>query len=191
MVFGHGAGAGMHHAFMEGVTTRLVDRGVAVLRYHFPYMERGGRRPDVPTVAIATVASLVERARDLAGGLPVYAGGKSFGGRMTSRAAAAGHLPNVRGLVFLGFPLHPAGRPGTDRGVHLADVSCPMLFLQGTRDRLADLDLLRPVVRGLGDRATLHVVDGADHGFHVLRRSGRSDDHVLDELADTVARWTC
>jgi predicted alpha/beta-hydrolase family hydrolase len=188
-VLGHGAGAGMHHPFMEDVTSKLVDRGVAVFRYHFPYMERGGRRPDRLGVAIDAVASAVEQACELAVGLPVFAGGKSFGGRMTSSAAAAGRLPDVRGLVFLGFPLHPPGRPGTDRATHLADISRPMLFLQGTRDRLADLALLRPIVGGLGAQATLHVVDGADHGFHVLKRSGRDDDEVLDELADTVVLW--
>jgi len=189
LVLGHGAGAGMHHPFMEGVTTHLIDRGLAVLRYQFPYMERGGRRPDRPEIAMEAVVSAVERARALEG-LPLFAGGKSFGGRMTSRAAAEGRLTGLRGLVFLGFPLHPSGRPGTGRATHLADVPCPMLFLQGTRDRLADLELLGPVVDGVGERATLHGVEGADHGFHVLKRSGRNDEGVLEELADAVANWT-
>jgi len=195
LALAHGAGAGMHHPFMEGVAIRLVRRGIAVLRYQFPYMESGGRRPDRPNVATATVGAVKERAialTDEAGplaGLPVFMGGKSFGGRMTSQAAAEGRLSGIRGVVFLGFPLHPPGRPGTERAAHLADVPQPMLFLQGTRDVFAGLELLLPVVRGLDERAVLHLVDGADHGFHVLKRSGRDDSDVLDELSDEIAAW--
>ncbi len=197
LVLGHGAGAGMRHAFMEAVADLLADRGIATLRYQFPYMEAGGRRPDRAPVAHATVqaavAAGVRLAAELSGAgapLPVLAGGKSFGGRMTSGAAAESPLTGVQGLVFLGFPLHPAGRPGTDRAGHLAAVGVPMFFVQGTRDRLADLDLLRPVLADLGPRATLHVVEGADHSFHVLKRSGRTDAGALLELADAVERWS-
>jgi hypothetical protein len=189
LVLAHGAGAGMHHAFMEAFAERLVARQVAVLRYQFPYMEKGSRRPDGAPKLQATVRAAVDEGRTLAPDLPLFAGGKSMGGRMTSGAAAVRPLEGVRGLVFVGFPLHPAGRPGTQRADHLAEVSLPMLFLQGTRDKLADLELLRPVTDGLGERATLHVVEGADHGFHVLKRSGRTDEEVLDELARTAAEW--
>lgn len=188
LVLAHGAGAGMRHPFMESISDRLADRGVATLRYQFPYMEAGGTRPDRPPLAQTTVRAAVRAGRVAAGdpGMPVFAGGKSFGGRMTSGAAAESPLEGVLGLVFLGFPLHPAGRPGTDRAAHLADVDVPMLFVQGTRDRLADLELLRPIIPDLGARATLHVVEGADHSFHVLKRSGRTDDQALDEVADAV-----
>jgi len=186
-VFAHGAGANMRHAFMEAMAGRLVERGIGTLRYQFPYMQRGTRRPDPQPILLATVRSAVERAAQE--GLPLIAGGKSMGGRMTSLAAAASPLAGVTGLAFLGFPLHPAGRPGTDRADHLQKVTVPMLFMQGTRDSLAGLDLLQPVIDGLGARATLHIVDGADHGFHVLRRSGRDDASVLDELADTLSSW--
>lgn len=195
LLLAHGAGAGMRHAFMEAVAERLTARSVAVLRYQFPYKERGGKRPDRPPVAMDTVAAATGLALDRSrgdgplGGLPVFAGGKSFGGRMTSQAAAAGRLEGVAGLVFFGFPLHAPGRRGTERAAHLADVAAPMLFLQGTRDALADLTLLAPVLEGLGERAGLHVVEGADHGFHVLKRSGRTDGEVLDELAETASRW--
>ena len=189
-VLAHGAGAGMRHPFMRDVAERLAARGVATLRYQFPYMEAGGKRPDPPAVAHATVRAAVDAARAACPELPTFAGGKSFGGRMTSQAAADGGLEGVRGLIFLGFPLHPPKRPGTDRAAHLADVRMPMLFLQGTRDDLADLALLRPVLDGLGDAATLHVVDGADHSFAVLKRSGRTGVQVLDELCDAVAAWT-
>lgn len=189
LVLGHGAGAGMRHPFMQAVAHRLADRGVATLRYQFPYMEAGRKRPDRAPVAQAAVRSAVGVGAELAGGIPLYAGGKSFGGRMTSAAAADSSLPRVAGLVFLGFPLHPAGRPAAERGEHLREVDVPMLFVQGTRDRLADLDLLRPVVAGLGPGAALHVVDGGDHSFHVLKRSGRSDADALDEIADAVARF--
>ena len=198
LVLAHGAGAGMAHPFMEAVADALADRRIGTLRYQFPYMERGGFPPDRPPVATATVRAVVEAARDRAIGgshtdatspIPILAGGKSFGGRMTSMAAAERPLPGVHGLVFLGFPLHPAKRPGTDRARHLSDVDLPMLFLQGTRDRLADLELLRPVIDALGDDTTLHVVDGADHGFGVLKRSGRTETDVMAELADAVAGW--
>jgi predicted alpha/beta-hydrolase family hydrolase len=198
LALGHGAGAGMRHAFMETVADLLAERGVVTLRYQFPYMEAGARRPDRPPIAHATVraatAAAVEVAAEISGAgadpLPVFAGGKSFGSRMTSGAAAESPLPGVHGLVFLGFPLHPAGRPGADRADHLAAVGVPMLFVQGTRDRLADLDLLRPVLSDLGPRATLHVVEGADHSFHVLKRSGRTDAEALRELADAVESWS-
>jgi predicted alpha/beta-hydrolase family hydrolase len=188
-VLAHGAGAGMRHPFMEAVAQRLAARGVATLRYQFPYTEQGGRRPDPEPILLATVRAAVAAGREAAGGAPVLAGGKSMGGRMTSRAAAAEPLAGVAGLVFLGFPLHPAGRPGVSRAEHLARVELPMLFLQGTRDTLADLALLRPVLERLGERATLRVIEHADHGFHVPKRSGRTDEQVLDELATAVAEW--
>jgi predicted alpha/beta-hydrolase family hydrolase len=189
LVLGHGAGAGMRHAFLEDVSERLAQRAIATLRYQFPYAERGGRRPDPRPVLLASVRAAVSTAAKEAGDLPLLAGGKSMGGRMTSLAASESALPGVRGLVFLGFPLHPAGRPSGERGEHLGDVSAPMLFLQGTRDRLADLTLLRPLCRRLGSRTTLHIVEGGDHSFHVLKRSGRTDDEVQDEIAATLARW--
>ncbi len=185
-VLAHGAGAGMHHAFMDAIATRLAARRVATLRYQFPYTESGTRRPDPPRLLEATVRAAVAAA---AGDLPLVAGGKSMGGRMTSQAQAAGPLPGVRGLFFLGFPLHPARRPATARAAHLAGVSLPMLFLQGTRDALADIDLIRTQLAALGPRAALHEIDGADHSFHVPVRSGRTDDQVLDELADHLAGW--
>ena len=189
-VLAHGAGAGMRHAFMEAMAQRLHARGVATLRYQFPYVERGLRRIDPEPLLLATVRAAVAVGREEAGGIPLVAGGKSMGGRMTSRAAAASPLEGVAGLAFLGFPLHPAGQPGVSRAEHLAKVSLPMLFLQGTRDALADLALLEPIVERMKPRATLHVIEDADHMFHVLKRSGRSDDQVLDELADTVAAWS-
>lgn len=188
-VLAHGAGAGMHHAFMAALAGRLHASGVATFRYQFGYMEAGRRRPDPRPRLLRTVRRAVEEARRRLGDLPLVAGGKSMGGRMTSMADAEEPL-DVAGLAFVGFPLHPPRKPGTDRAAHLADVSRPMLFLQGTRDDLAHLDLLTPILEGLGARATLHVVDGADHGFHVLKRSGRTDDEVLDELAETLDRWT-
>jgi len=179
-VLAHGAGAGMRHAFMEAIARRLAALGIATLRYQFPYTEGGRRR---------TVRAAVAAGREAAQGLPLVAGGKSMGGRMTSRAAAQAPLDGVRGLVFVGFPLHPAGQPGVSRAEHLARVTVPLLFLQGTRDTLADLGLLAPVVERLGPRATLRVIEGADHMFHVLKRSGRDDAQVLDELAGAVAQW--
>ena len=188
-VLAHGAGAGMRHPFMERIAEALAARGMATLRYQFPYLEAGSRRPDPPGVLEATVGAAVARAAELTPVLPIVAGGKSMGGRMTSNAMARGRLEGVRGLVFLGFPLHPAGQPGTARAEHLARVEVPMLFLQGTRDDLADLGLITGVCAGLGDRARLHVVEGADHSFAVLKRSGRTDAEVLGELADTTTDW--
>jgi len=188
-LFGHGAGAGMEHRFMDAASASLAGHGIATLRYQFPYMAAGGRRPDSRATLLATVRAAVALAADVAPELPLLAGGKSMGGRMTSLAAAEAPLPGVLGLVFFGFPLHPAGRPSAERADHLQQVALPMLFLQGTRDGLADLDLLRPVCAQLGARATLHIVEGADHAFHVLKRSGRSDDEVLAELAGTFAAW--
>lgn len=189
LVLGHGAGAGMRHAFMEAVAQRLAARGVATLRYQFPYMEQGRKAPNTPKVLIATVRAAVETGHRAAGSLPLFAGGKSMGGRMTSTAAAQEPLTGVRGIVFLGFPLHAPGQPSDHRAAHLADVDVPMLFLQGTRDKLADLELLVPVCRKLAPRATLHVVDGGDHSFHVLKRSGRTDDETADEICGTAADW--
>jgi predicted alpha/beta-hydrolase family hydrolase len=189
LVLAHGAGAGMRHPFMESVAGRLADRGVATFRYQFPYMERGARRPDPAAPLAACVRAAVACAAAQADGLPLYAGGKSLGGRMTSTAAAREPLPGVRGLCFLGFPLHAAGRPSSERADHLRHVPLPMLFLQGTRDPLADLDRMRSLCASLGERARLHVVEGGDHSFHVLVRSGRSDDAVQDELADAIAGW--
>jgi predicted alpha/beta-hydrolase family hydrolase len=188
-VFAHGAGAGMRHAFMEAAAQGLAERGIASLRYQFPYMERGSRRPDAPPLAQATVRAAVAVAAQLAPPLMLFAGGKSFGGRMSSQAQAAAPMPGVRGLVFLGFPLHPAGEPSDDRAAHLSDVQVPMLFLQGTRDELADLSLLQPLVSRLGERATLHAVADADHSFHVPARSGRNDSQVLAEVLDAFAAW--
>lgn len=188
-VLAHGAGAGMRHAFMEAMAQRLAGRGIATLRYQFPYAERGGRRIDAEPVLLATVRAAIAAGRTEAGAARLIAGGKSMGGRMTSRAAAAEALTGVSGLAFLGFPLHPAGQPGTARADHLARVAAPMLFLQGTRDTLADLALLRPVVTSLGTRATLRVIEHADHSFHVLKRSGRTDEEVLDELSGALGDW--
>jgi uncharacterized protein len=188
-VLAHGAGAGMRHSFMEAIAQALAAVDVATLRYQFPYLEAGSRRPDPPAVLEATVRAAVAKARELLPDLPLVAGGKSMGGRMTSNAAARRPLDGIRGLVFLGFPLHPAGRPATARAEHLGRVDAPMLFLQGTRDDLADLALITEVCRGLGARGTLHVVEGADHGFSVLKRSGRSDAEVREELALTIAQW--
>jgi uncharacterized protein len=188
-VLAHGAGAGMRHPFMEAVAEALAARRIATLRYQFPYAEAGGRRPDPPAALEATVRAAVTAAAECAPGLPLIAGGKSMGGRMTSSAQARAPLPAVLGLVFLGFPLHPPKRPGISRADHLDAVRLPMLFLQGTRDELADLDLMTGVCERLGPRAMLHVVDGADHSFAVLKRSGRSAAEVLEELATTVVDW--
>lgn len=186
-VLAHGAGAGMRHAFMETVATALAARGIATFRYEFPYRARGRGAPDRPPVLTATVRAAVAAAAAAAPGLPLLAGGKSMGGRMTSLAASEAPLPGVRGIVFLGFPLHPAGQPGTGRAAHLEKVGPPMLFLQGTRDTLADLELLRPICGRLGARATLHVVEGGDHSFAVLKRSGRDAARVMDEIVDAIA----
>jgi predicted alpha/beta-hydrolase family hydrolase len=189
-VMAHGAGAGMAHPFMERVAAELGERGIATLRYQFPYMEQGGKRPDPPKLAQATVRAAVAAAGKLRPALALVAGGKSFGGRMTSQAQAASPLPGVQGLVFLGFPLHPAGRPSDERAEHLLDVQVPMLFLQGTRDALSDLELLAPVTRRLGQRASLRLVQDADHSFHVPARSGRKDADVRREMLDALAAWT-
>ena len=189
-VLAHGAGAGMRHPFLESIAQRLAERSIATLRYQFPYMERRAGRPDPPAVAAAAVRAAAIEAARVAPGLPLVAGGKSFGGRMTSTAQAEEPLPGMRGLVFLGFPLHPPGRPGDSRGEHLAQVRIPMLFLQGDRDEFADLKLLQPVVKRLGTHATLHLVKGGDHSFHVLKRSGRTDADVMSELVDAIVKWT-
>jgi predicted alpha/beta-hydrolase family hydrolase len=188
-VFAHGAGAGMTHPFMEAIAAGLCERGVATLRYQFPYMEKGSKRPDSPAIAQAAVRAAVAEAGRRCAGLRLIAGGKSFGGRMTSQAQAVAPLAGVDGLAFLGFPLHPAGKPSIDRAAHLSDVHVPMLFLQGTRDNLAELKLLEPVVKRLGPSASLHPVEAADHSFHVLARSGRNDSDVMNEILDTLASW--
>lgn len=184
----HGAGAGMRHRFLWSISEALASRGVATLRYQFPYMERGARRPDTPAVAEATVRAAAHGAAKAAPDLPLIAGGKSFGGRMTSGAAAKS-LPGVSGLAFVGFPLHPPGQPGTSRADHLDHVGIPMLFLQGTRDQFARVDLITSVCERLGDRATLHLVEDADHSFGVPKRSGRAPESVIEELADTLVTW--
>src|SRR6266478_6340033 len=189
LVLAHGAGAGMCHPFMEKLAGELAGVGVATLRYQFPYMEARRRAPDAPAVLTATVVAAVRAAAEAAPGLPLLAGGKSMGGRMTSQAAAQRPLDGVRGLVFFSFPLHPPNQPGTKRADHLAKVAMPMLFLQGTRDTFADLQLLRPVCTKLGSRATLHVIETADHSFHVPKKSGRTDPEVLRELAEKAASW--
>ncbi len=189
-VFAPGAGAGITHSFMEEVAVGLAERDIASLRYQFPYMERGSGRPDLPPVCHATVRAAVQEAARLLPGVPLFAGGKSFGGRMTSQAQASSPLPEVKGIIFLGFPLHLAKKPADTRAAHLADVRIPMLFLQGTRDELADMTLLEPVTRRLGSLATLERIEAADHGFHVLVRSGRTNAQVMTELLDKIAAWT-
>jgi predicted alpha/beta-hydrolase family hydrolase len=188
-VFAHGAGAGMSHPFMETVATGLCDRGIATLRYQFPYMERGSKRPDAPAVAHAAVRAAVAEAARRCSGLPLIAGGKSFGGRMTSQAQAIAPLPGVRGLAFLGFPLHPPGKPSVARAEHLSDINIPMLFLQGTRDDFAETTMLEPVVKGLGGLASLHVVQEGDHSLHVPARSGRNDREAMNEVLDELSAW--
>ncbi|MEO6896732.1 MAG: alpha/beta family hydrolase [Caldimonas sp.] len=187
-VFAHGAGAGMDHAFMQATALGLASRGIASLRFQFPSMERGSRRPDAPRVAHAAVRAAVATAT-ASTGLPLFAGGKSFGGRMTSQAQALSPLPGVRGLAFFGFPLHPPEKPSIERAAHLDEVALPMLFVQGTRDELAEVGLLRAVVDRLGARATLAFIDDADHAFHVRKRSGRTDAQALDLALDTAVRW--
>jgi predicted alpha/beta-hydrolase family hydrolase len=188
-VFAHGAGAGMTHASMEAIAIGLAARGIATLRYQFPYMEKGSKRPDPPATAHATVRAAVAEAARQCPDLPLFAGGKSFGGRMTSQAQAIEPLAGVRGLVFFAFPLHPAGKPSSARATHLAEIKIPMLFLQGTRDALAELKLLEPVIKQLESMATLHLVKEADHSFHVLARSGRNDREVMNEVLDRFAAW--
>jgi hypothetical protein len=189
LVLAHGAGAGMRHPFLEKIAQALAGKGIGTFRYEFAYMERRAGRPDPPAVAAAWVREAVGEAARAAPGVPLLAGGKSFGGRMTSTAQAQEPLSGVRGLVFLGFPLHPPGRPGTSRAEHLSQVRIPMLFLQGTRDEFAGLDLLRTVVQALGDRATLHLIDDGDHSFKVPKRTGRTETDVFAELAATIATW--
>jgi uncharacterized protein len=188
-VLAHGAGAGMTHRFLAAVAAELAARGIATLRYQFPYMERGGRRPDPPKLAHATVRAAVSEASRRVPDLPLVAGGKSFGGRMTSQTQALSPLPGVRGLAFLGFPLHAAGAASQERGKHLFDVHIPMLFLQGTRDKLAELDQIEPLCATLGERASLKLFADADHSFHVPARTGRKDRDVLGELVDALAAW--
>lgn len=188
-VFAHGAGAGMQHVFMAAFANGLAERRIATLRYQFAYMDKGSKRPDPPAVAHAAVRATVAEAGARCGDLPLFAGGKSFGGRMTSQAQALEPLPDVRGLVFVGFPLHPAGKPSLDRAEHLSSVLCPMLFLQGTRDELADLALLNAAIERLGERATLALFDDADHSFHVRASSGRNDAQVLAAMLDATADW--
>jgi len=188
-VLAHGAGAGMTHPFMAAAARGLAERGIATLRFQFPAMERGSKRVDTPKAAHAAVRGAVAEAARQLPGVALFAGGKSFGGRMTSQAQGEAPLPGVRGLAFLGFPLHPAGRPAAERGAHLASVRIPMLFLQGSRDDLASLALLEPVVESLAPRATLAVFADADHSFHVPARSGRNDAQVLADVLDTLAGW--
>lgn len=188
-VFAHGAGAGMEHAFMEEAASALAERKVATFRYNFPYKEAGRKAPNPAPVLIKTVRAAIDHAAAVAPDLPLLAGGKSMGGRMTSTAASTEPLPGVRGLIFFGFPLHAPGRDSSERGNHLAEVGLPMLFLQGTRDKLANLDLLEPLLEDIEPRPTLHIVDGADHGFHVLKRSGRTDAEALGESCDVVSEW--
>jgi uncharacterized protein len=190
LVMAHGAGAGMNHSFMTAISNELAAAGIATLRYNFPYMQQHRRVPDPPPVLAATVAAAVNVAAKSHPGLPLFAGGKSMGGRMASQAAAGQFLQGVKGLIFFGFPLHPPKRPSTKRADHLKQVSVPMLFLQGTRDELADLSLLRPICGELESQVTLHIIDGADHSFHVLKRSGKTDAEVLADLARTVKSWT-
>src|SRR6266568_2617766 len=188
-VLAHGAGAGMTHAFMAAVAQELAERGIATLRYQFPYMEKGGKRPDPPKLAHATVRAAVAEAARRLPKLPLIAGGKSFGGRMTSQAQAITQLPKVRGLAFLGFPLHPAKQPSSERGKHLFEIEVPMLFLQGTRDALASLDQLEPLCEALGARATLKLFQDADHSFHVPARSGRTDPQLRSDALDALVAW--
>ena len=188
-VFAHGAGAGMNHPFMQRAAEALETRGIATHRFDFPYVQAKKSRPDPPVVAEAAVRQAVDEAARKHPGLPILAGGKSFGGRMTSQAQGSQPMPGVRGLVFFGFPLHPAGRPSSDRARHLADVAVPMLFLQGTRDSLAELPLLEPLVKSLGSLATLHLVQEADHSFHVPAKTGRRDAEILAEILDAAASW--
>jgi predicted alpha/beta-hydrolase family hydrolase len=189
LVLAHGAGAGLTHKHMAATAEGLATRGVAVLRFNFPYMEKGSKRPDSPAIAHGAIRATVAKARKLAGALPLFAGGRSFGGRMTSQTQADEPLPDVRGLVFFAWPLHPSGKPGTDRAEHLSKVTLPMLFLQGTADTLAETQLLKPVVASLGKRTKLHLAEHADHSFHVPARMGRKDSDVLDEILDVAHDW--
>lgn len=189
LVLAHGAGAGMRHKFMEQTALKLAERNVATLRYQFPYMEKRTKRPDSEVVLTDTVRAAMAAAKKVAGDLPIFAGGKSMGGRMTSLAAARQPLEGVRGLVFFGFPLHAAGRPGAERGEHLIDIAIPMLFLQGSRDALAGLKLLKPLCAKVGKRAELFIVEGGDHSFHMLKSAKRSDDDALEAAIEKAAEW--
>lgn len=190
LVFAHGAGAGIHHRFMEMASSKLANRKIATLRFNFPYMENGRKSPDPQPILKKTIRSAVKVASGLPGRLPLLAGGKSLGGRMTSMTASEKPLTGVRGIVFFGFPLHAPGRPSSERADHLNEVKVPMLFLQGTRDNLADLNLLKPVCKKLGDKATIHIVEGGDHSFRLPKSAGKSDDEVLAELAQAVSTWS-
>ncbi len=189
LVLAHGAGAGMRHRFMEELAGKLADENIATLRYQFPYMENRIKRPDPQGTLTDTVRAAVAAAKEYAGNLPLFAGGKSMGGRMTSLAAAKEPLDEVRGLIFFGFPLHAAGRPGTERGEHLTDIKIPMLFLQGSRDALAELKLLKPLCAKLGKRVELFVVEGGDHSFHMLKSARKSDEQALSDLVEKTAQW--
>ena len=189
LVLAHGAGAGMAHKSMTAIAEGLAERGVSTLRYNFPYMERGSKRPDTPTVAHEAVRAAVAQAARLAPDLPLFAGGRSFGGRMTSQAQAAEPLPGVRGLIFFAFPLHPPAKPGLERAEHLSEIKIPQLFLQGSRDEFAQLDLLQATVDHLGELTTLKLLDAADHAFHVPAKTGRKDPEVLGEALDTARAW--
>ena len=189
LIFAHGAGAGMRHRFMEDAAVKLAERAIATWRYQFPYTEKRIKRPDSEAVLIDTVRAAVATAKKYAGDLPLFAGGKSMGGRMTSLAAAKEPLVGVRGLVYFGFPLHAMGKPSADRGAHLATINIPMLFLQGSRDGLADLKLLKPLCKKLGSNSELFVIEGGDHSFHMLKSASQTDDQVLSEMADKAAQW--
>ncbi|NIR49555.1 alpha/beta hydrolase [candidate division KSB1 bacterium] len=189
LVLGHGAGAGMRHAFMENISQHLAANGIATFRYQFPYMEQGKKAPNPPPILMKTIRSAVATAAEIAGDLPILAGGKSLGGRMTSNAAASEAIPDVKGIVFFGFPLHAPGKPSSERGNHLFEVTVPMLFLQGTRDKLADLDYLKPLCDKLDMQAKLHIVEGADHSFRLPKKLNRTEDDVFAELAETVLHW--
>jgi predicted alpha/beta-hydrolase family hydrolase len=189
LVLAHGAGAGMNHPFMEALAGKLAEEKIAVFRYQFPYFENGKRSPDPPNILTATVKAAIETASAKVKDLPLFAGGKSLGGRMTSTAASKEPLPNVKGIIFFGFPLHAPNKPSSDRAEHLFRVNVPMLFLQGTRDKLADLTLLKPICKKLKEKAELHIIEGADHSFHVLKSSGKTDEQIIEELAKTASGW--
>ncbi len=189
LLFAHGAGAGMKHPFMEKMSGYLGDESIGTLRYNFPYTEKKIKRPDPQPILMETVRSAVKAAKEYAGEIPLLAGGKSMGGRMTSMSASKEALDDVKGIVFFGFPLHPPGKPSNERAEHLYNVKIPMLFLQGTKDKLADLELLKPVIKKLGKKTTLHIIEGADHSFHLPKSSGKNDEEVLKELAEKVADW--
>ncbi len=189
LVFAHGAGAGMEHPFMENVSSYLADEGVATLRFNFPFTEKKKKSPDPAPILIATIKSAIDAAKKYSKGIPLFAGGKSMGGRMTSMAASKETMDGVKGIIFFGFPLHAPGKPSADRSEHLFNVNIPMLFLQGTRDKLADLELLKPVVKKIKDKAELFIVEGGDHSFHVLKSSGKNEEDILIEISKKAAEW--